>query len=134
MVTKDVPANAVVGGVPAKVIRMREAPGSFAGPIRSIPSAPKRRFPEANNPKPRRKHEHAGEQEGARLPPLIPATTSAMPSAIRGSPKEIGTLTPVAPAEAGSASAGAPSRRIDLPALGRQPGHRSAAVDAAAVS
>jgi acetyltransferase-like isoleucine patch superfamily enzyme len=26
VVTKDVPENAVVGGVPAKVLRMREAP------------------------------------------------------------------------------------------------------------
>ena len=37
VVTADVPANAVVGGIPAKVIRMREAPARCAGATRSSP-------------------------------------------------------------------------------------------------
>ncbi len=41
VVTSDVPANAVVGGIPAKVIRMREAPSTlrWADPVEPDPRA-----------------------------------------------------------------------------------------------
>jgi acetyltransferase-like isoleucine patch superfamily enzyme len=44
VVTKDIPANAVVAGVPAKVIRMREAPTQlgWAHPVDPQPPAPPR--------------------------------------------------------------------------------------------
>jgi acetyltransferase-like isoleucine patch superfamily enzyme len=39
VVTKNVPANAVVGGVPAKVLRMREAPEQLRWPNPVEPEA-----------------------------------------------------------------------------------------------
>jgi acetyltransferase-like isoleucine patch superfamily enzyme len=48
VVTRDVPANAVVAGAPARIIRMREAPETLRWPT---PTAPRLRAP---RPEPRR--------------------------------------------------------------------------------
>jgi len=40
LVTRDVPANAVVGGIPAKVLRMREPPRGLRWPDPVDPPAP----------------------------------------------------------------------------------------------
>ena len=51
VVTKDVPANAVVAGIPARIIRMREAPerAALARPGRARPGAPGRRCSRRTN-------------------------------------------------------------------------------------
>ena len=52
VVTKDVPANAVVAGIPAKVIRMREIPEDlrWPNPVEPDPSAPTTLAPPADPP------------------------------------------------------------------------------------
>lgn len=52
VVTKDVPANAVVGGIPARILRMREAPEHlhWPRPVEPDPTAPTSLQPPAEEP------------------------------------------------------------------------------------